>query len=62
MTDKRDSQFTRDKNRFNYVSRKVFDRKVDQIERRHTDLKQRFRELQALIGEAVADSSSSEED
>jgi len=51
---RRESQFTQDKSKYNFVSRKVYDRKIDQIERKHAELKQRFRELQASISLVLA--------
>ncbi len=52
------NQAVKDLNRYNFVSRKVFDRKCDQYDRKIAELKQRFRELQELIQNAVAFSSS----
>ncbi len=49
MAQKRDSQYQRDLSRYNFVSRKVFDRKCDQYDRKIADLKQRFREHQVLV-------------
>ncbi len=46
---KRENQFTQDRSRYNFVSRKVFDRWVDRVKRDHSRLEQRFREMQSLL-------------
>ncbi len=51
---KRESQFTQDRSRYNFVSRKVFDRKCDSYDRKISLLKDRFRELQMLVGKLVS--------
>lgn len=46
---KKESQFTQDKSRYNFVSRKVFDRQMDRIDRKFARLMERHREQQVLI-------------
>lgn len=43
------SQYTRDLNRYNFVSRKVFDRTVDRLEQKRVQLLNRIRVLEQKI-------------